>query len=139
MSRFLPTSAFACLIALSIPSGQAEDAERGRPNVLFIAVDDLNDWVGCLEGHPQVKTPHIDRLARRGVLFTKPRQRFSIQRRQGGTREACSPNGRSLCSASAASDVYAGVQLESALIESRDECGKYHECAIVAAVVVPTE
>ncbi|HEX5445779.1 MAG TPA: sulfatase [Pirellulales bacterium] len=45
-------------------------AEPGRPNVLFIAVDDLNDWVGCLEGHPQVKTPNIDRLARRGTLFT---------------------------------------------------------------------
>src|SRR5881397_2483983 len=41
-----------------------------KPNVLFIAVDDLNDWVGCLGGHPQVKTPNIDRLARRGTLFT---------------------------------------------------------------------
>ncbi len=41
-----------------------------RPNVLFIAVDDLNDWVGCLGGHPQAKTPHIDRLAARGTLFT---------------------------------------------------------------------
>jgi len=41
-----------------------------RPNVLFIAIDDLNDWVGCLGGHPQVKTPFIDTLARRGVLFT---------------------------------------------------------------------
>jgi choline-sulfatase len=40
------------------------------PNVLFIAVDDLNDWVGCLGGHPQAKTPNIDRLARRGTLFT---------------------------------------------------------------------
>ena len=40
------------------------------PNVLFITIDDLNDWVGCLGGHPQVKTPNIDRLARRGVLFT---------------------------------------------------------------------
>src|SRR5205823_10920595 len=41
-----------------------------KPNVLFIAIDDLNDWVGCLGGHPQVKTPHIDRLAKRGILFT---------------------------------------------------------------------
>ena len=41
-----------------------------RPNVLFIAIDDLNDWVGCMKGHPQVKTPHMDRLARRGVLFS---------------------------------------------------------------------
>lgn len=41
-----------------------------RPNVLFIIVDDMNDWVGCLGGHPQVKTPHVDRLAKRGLLFT---------------------------------------------------------------------
>jgi len=41
-----------------------------RPNVLFIVLDDMNDWAGCLGGHPEVKTPHIDRLARRGVLFT---------------------------------------------------------------------
>lgn len=39
------------------------------PNILFIAVDDLNDWVGCLGGHPQAKTPNIDRLAASGTLF----------------------------------------------------------------------
>ena len=36
----------------------------------MIVVDDMNDWVGCLGGHPQVKTPNIDRLAKRGLLFT---------------------------------------------------------------------
>jgi arylsulfatase A-like enzyme len=41
-----------------------------KPNILFIAVDDLNDWVGVLGGHPQARTPHIDKLANRGVLFT---------------------------------------------------------------------
>jgi len=41
-----------------------------KPNVLLIAIDDLNDWVGCLKGHPQTLTPHIDRLAKRGTLFT---------------------------------------------------------------------
>jgi arylsulfatase A-like enzyme len=40
-----------------------------RPNVLFIAVDDLNDWIGCLGGHPQTKTPNLDHLAASGVLF----------------------------------------------------------------------
>jgi arylsulfatase A-like enzyme len=40
------------------------------PNVLFMIVDDLNDWVGCLGGHPETKTPNIDRLTSRGVLFT---------------------------------------------------------------------
>ncbi|MBJ05649.1 MAG: hypothetical protein CMO40_00805 [Verrucomicrobiaceae bacterium] len=48
-----------------------EDAKPpGKPNVLLIAIDDLNDWIGCLGGHPDARTPHIDRLARRGVLFT---------------------------------------------------------------------
>jgi arylsulfatase A-like enzyme len=41
-----------------------------KPNVLFIAVDDMNDWVGVMGGHPQAKTPNIDKLARRGMLFT---------------------------------------------------------------------
>lgn len=45
-------------------------ATAQKPNILFIAVDDLNDWVGCLGGHPQAKTPNIDGLAERGVLFT---------------------------------------------------------------------
>ena len=40
-----------------------------KPNVLFIAIDDLNDWVGCLGGHPQAQTPNLDRLAARGTLF----------------------------------------------------------------------
>jgi arylsulfatase A-like enzyme len=40
-----------------------------RPNVLMIVVDDMNDWVGCLGGHPQIRTPNIDRLAQRGILF----------------------------------------------------------------------
>lgn len=41
-----------------------------KPNILFIAIDDQNDWIGCLDGHPQIKTPHIDGLASRGTLFT---------------------------------------------------------------------
>lgn len=44
-------------------------AKSKRPNVLFIAVDDLNDWISVLGGHPQGATPNIDRLVKRGVLF----------------------------------------------------------------------
>lgn len=53
-------------------AGAAIAAARpaGRRNVLFIAIDDLNDWVGCLGGHPDVRTPNLDRLAARGLLFT---------------------------------------------------------------------
>ena len=51
----------------------AKDAntEQKKPNVLFIAIDDLNDWVGFLGGHPNAKTPNLDRLANRGAYFTK--------------------------------------------------------------------
>ncbi len=48
----------------------AAAADPKRPNVLFLSVDDMNDWVGCLRGYPGVKTPNIDALARRGVLFS---------------------------------------------------------------------
>lgn len=46
-------------------------AQNARPNVLVIAVDDLNHWVGHLGRNKQVRTPHIDRLAARGMTFTR--------------------------------------------------------------------
>ncbi len=52
-----------------LASTAALAAQSKKPNVLFVSVDDMNDWIGCL-GHPQAKTPHIDRLARQGVLFS---------------------------------------------------------------------
>jgi len=59
----------AFLMAVAPMSAFAAGGER--PNVLFIAVDDLNDWIGCLGGHPDCRTPHIDKLASRGVLFER--------------------------------------------------------------------
>ena len=40
------------------------------PNVLFIVADDLNAWIGALGRHPNVSTPNIDALAKRGTLFS---------------------------------------------------------------------
>ncbi len=54
---------------IAASSSTTESAAK-KPNVLFIAIDDLNDWVGCLNGHPQAITPNMDRLAKKGVLFT---------------------------------------------------------------------
>lgn len=51
-------------------SGSPATAAERKPNVLFIAIDDLNDWIGALGGHPQAQTPNIDRLATLGVNFT---------------------------------------------------------------------
>ena len=53
----------ACLFPTVVPAAE-------RPNVLFIAVDDLNHWLTHLNRNPQAKTPNFDRLAARGITFT---------------------------------------------------------------------
>ncbi len=60
-------SLFVLLTAIGCPLSTSVAADK--PNVLFIAVDDLNDWISCLGGHANCKTPNIDRLAARGLLF----------------------------------------------------------------------
>lgn len=60
---------FASCELMALETLRSED-EASPPNVLFISLDDLNDWVGCLGGHPQAHTPNLDRLASTGVLFT---------------------------------------------------------------------
>lgn len=72
MKPSTPSLAFASLICIvfSIVTPTSLAADSSPPNILYITIDDLNDWIGCLDGHPQVKTPHMDRLAERGLLFT---------------------------------------------------------------------
>jgi arylsulfatase A-like enzyme len=60
----------AAFLVLMVVAASDETPAPSRPNVLFIAIDDLNDWVGPLAGHPNVKTPCLDRLAARGTTFT---------------------------------------------------------------------
>ena len=57
------------LLVFPLLGGGVVQAQE-RPDVLFISVDDLNDWVGVLGGHPQARTPNMDALADRGILFT---------------------------------------------------------------------
>lgn len=52
------------------PLKGGDEKPAGKPNVLFIAIDDLRDWVGYL-GNKQVKTPNLDKLSTRGVHFTR--------------------------------------------------------------------
>lgn len=62
------TFAIGILLSFALAAGELQAAEK--PNILFIAIDDQNDWFGCLGGHPQAQTPNIDRLAGQGTLFT---------------------------------------------------------------------
>ena len=71
MKRFL----IACLF-LGAASLTASAAPK-QPNVLFLIADDLNAGIGCY-GHPMVKTPNIDKLAKRGVRFNKAYCQFPL-------------------------------------------------------------
>lgn len=63
-------SCLAMLCMLMLAADRPATA-ADKPNVLFIAVDDLNHWVGHLGRNPQTRTPNIDRLAKLGVAFTR--------------------------------------------------------------------
>lgn len=60
----------ATAIATTITSCVFQSKTEIKSNVLFIAIDDMNDWVGFLNGYPGVNTPNLDKLAKRGVNFT---------------------------------------------------------------------
>ena len=67
--RFHGLVAALVLVLGVISSAETCSAER-PPNVLMFAVDDLNDWVEPLGGHPNAQTPNMAALAARGMTFT---------------------------------------------------------------------
>ena len=91
MKSYLTRAVALILLIAALSLGQPRDAEAqakaapGKPNVLFIAADDLNNDLGCY-GHPLVKSPNIDRLAARGVRFDRAYTQFPL----------CSPSRSSL-------------------------------------------
>lgn len=69
--EFLATIASVALGASGCTGGDGDSTPTpsGPPNVVFLSLDDLNDWVGFLGGHPQVRTPNLDALAARSSTF----------------------------------------------------------------------
>jgi arylsulfatase A-like enzyme len=73
ITKLIPGAYGRCGLFLVVlaSNSAAWAAKIDHPNVLFIAVDDLNHWVGYLPRNPQTITPNIDNLAKRGVRFTR--------------------------------------------------------------------
>ena len=71
LGRWLRPIVMLSVVALPPVPAFAQAARASGPNVLFISVDDLNDWIEPLGGHPQAKTPNLKRLAQRGVTFAR--------------------------------------------------------------------
>jgi len=88
-----------------------------RPNVLFVSIDDLNDWVGYLGGHPQAFTPALDRFASGAVSFN----------RTYCSNPACNPSRTSIMTGYAphTSGVYSNYQDWREVIPERKTIGQY--------------
>ena len=69
MCKYKPVAAVVSLFVVFAASAESPNVSSLKPSVLFIAIDDQNDWIGCMGGHPLAKTPHLDSLAQRGTLF----------------------------------------------------------------------
>lgn len=105
------------LISVLISSCNNSPQIIEKPNVLFVSIDDLNDWTGYLGGHPQALTPSLDRFANESVHFTN----------SYCSNPACNPSRTSIMTGYAphTSGVYSNYQDWREVIPDRKTIGEY--------------
>jgi len=70
VTRFsLVLSLLCSWFGTAVVSAETAGSEKKKPNILFVAIDDMNDWNTVLGGNPQAKTPHLKALAAKGITF----------------------------------------------------------------------
>lgn len=69
MRKLLAVTVIVMLIVASIGLAHPNQQPHGRPNIIFILVDDLRWDELSIGGHPFLKTPRIDRIGKEGALF----------------------------------------------------------------------
>ena len=90
----------AALLYPATAAAEKRSAREAKPmNVLFIAIDDLNDWTSFLGGYPNVNTPNLERLARefrmQRIIFETARDVYDqMQRNWRGSKEVLLAKGR---------------------------------------------
>ncbi len=108
-----------CLVFLAIILSGCDSQGKviERPNVLFVSLDDLNDWTGYLGGHPQTRTPAMDRFAAGAVSFNNTQC----------TNPACNPSRTAVMTGYAphTSGVYSNYQDWRIAIPERITLGHY--------------
>jgi arylsulfatase A-like enzyme len=108
------SSLIVCVMALAMISARAGAGDR--PNVLFIAVDDLNDFPPFQQFYPDARTPHMDKLASSGMVFTRAHRQFPL----------CGPSRASLMSGPLPSKLgYTGHMRDEALQETKAVLAKH--------------
>ncbi len=59
------------IVVVCMPLTAATADDTSAPDVLFIVVDDMNDWISLLDPKAPINTPNLERLAKRGMLFSR--------------------------------------------------------------------
>lgn len=98
-----------CVLGMMMPGSVLAQSPGNKTNVLFISVDDLNDFPSFSQRYPDAKTPNMDKLAKRGMVFSNAHCQFPL----------CGPSRASLMSGLLPSTLGYDDHMKDAALQSR--------------------